>query len=243
MSRVRRVTVVVAGLVAVLAGATFASDSARRPRDADALLQSALRHLEDSTFDARRTAIGELEQACKLAPERPDLPLLLGRACIDAGQLDRGRQALARAAKLRPDDADVQLELAGSWRWDWLSSLESASFVHALECYLRAAKLAPERTEAWLGITALEIVSGKMTTARAAAIHAYESDPDGWAALLALGCASYWTGSLGVADSAFQMALDRAPESVRARFADVARLTTAGAPHEVSVASATTDPA
>ena len=193
MGRVRRVTVVVTGLVAMLAGATFASDSARQPRDADALLQSALRRLDDSTFDSRRTAIGELEQACKLAPERRICPSYSAGPAIDAGQLDRGRQALARAAKLRPDDADVQLELAGSWRWDWLSSLgapRSCTRSSAI-CARRSSRRSAPRPGS--GITALEIVSGKMTTTRAAAIHAYESDPDGWAALLALRCASYWT--------------------------------------------------
>lgn len=87
--------VLVAGLTYALIGTPDALDPARRDPPATA---------ED--------AIAQLEAQLRREPNRVDGWRLLARAYLEAGQLPKAREAMARALKLAPDEADLLVESA-----------------------------------------------------------------------------------------------------------------------------------
>ena len=215
-------------LVPTLATATPTDGVSPLPstREVDRLLAQADRHLALHTFDARRVAIGELERACSLEPDRADLEIKLARTYADAGFTKQSRLRFERALKLAPEDADARVGLGQAWRRDWLKYLERRSLDRAIEHFMAAGRQAPGRPEAWLMLSALEVEKGDLATARAAAEHALEADP-GRADCQLAGASLRWRqGDVSGADSMFRLAFTRLRRSVRDRFEDFAPLVT-----------------
>jgi GWxTD domain-containing protein len=197
-----------------------------RLSEADRLLHDAERHLTRHTFDARRVAIRELEQACALEPERVDLQLRLARTYADAGFTKQSRLRFERAMKIAPDNADARLGLGQAWRRDWLKYLERRSLDRAVEHFSACARLDPVRADAWLMLSALEVEKGDLTAARAAADHALASDHARADCLLAGASLRWRQGDVAGADSLFRLGFTRLRRSVRERFEDFAPLVT-----------------
>jgi tetratricopeptide (TPR) repeat protein len=221
-----------------LAGTT----APERKAAADSLYRHALDELGRGTVEARQSALKDLDRASHLDPGRGDVWLRLGSTCTESGQLARGRKCLERATRLSARDAEAFLALGAAWRWDWLSTLEGASFGAALRAYARAAELAPDRAEAWLGLATLQLARGTEESSMAAALGAYRAAPGSADALLAVACAAYRSGEMELSDSLFKVALTRLPTETRRRFEDPLPVEEA-APAEAADGSALPPPA
>ena len=197
-----------------------------REREADRLLADAERHLTLHTFDARRIALRELEQACALAPERADLQLKLAHTYADAGFTKLSRQRYERALQIAPDIADARMGLGMAWRRDWLKYLERRSLDRAMEHFASAARLDPHRVEAWLMLSALAVEKNDLVAALSASDHALEADRGRADAVLASASVHWRLGDVHAADSLFRLAFTRLRRSVRDRFEDFAPLVT-----------------
>ena len=195
-------------------------------READRLLANAEQRLTRHTFDSRRIAIHELEQACDLVPERADLQLKLARTYADAGFTKQSRLRYERALLIAPDNADARMGLGQAWRRDWLKYLERRSLDRAIEHFSACARLDPKRTDAWLMLSALLVERGDLTAARSAADHALEFDRSRADCQLAGASLRWRQGDVPGADSLFRLAFTRLRRSVRDRFEDFAPLVT-----------------
>ena len=194
--------------------------------EADRLAADAARRLTRHTFDARRVAIRELEQACDLAPQRADLQLVLARTYADAGFTKQSRMRYERALRIAPDNAEARLGLGHAWRRDWLKYLDRRSLDRAIEHFAACGRLDPQRVEAWLMLSALEVEKNDLAAARAAAERALEADRSRAECLLAGASLRWRQGDVSGADSLFRLAFTRLRRSVRERFEDFAPLVT-----------------
>jgi GWxTD domain-containing protein len=190
-------------------------------QDARALHDSALRHLAQGTFDSRRLAIGELEQATLEEPGNFDYELTLARAYFQAGYLKSARQRYQRVMGLVPDDASAHFGLGQVWRRDWLKFLDRASLANAIAQFSAAARLAPERSDAWVMLASLQMERGERVASRAAAAHALEDAPASPDAQLASAMTEFRNGEVARAESLFRVALSRMSREVRERFDDI----------------------
>ena len=208
-------------------GASPRPSSARAgQREADRLLADAEQRLTRHTFDSRRIAIRDLEQACDLAPERADLQLRLARTYADAGFTKLSRLRYERALDIAPDNADARMGLGQAWRRDWLKYLERRSLDRAIEHFAASVRLDPKRVDAWLMLSALEVEKGDLTAARAASDRALEVDRSRADCQLAGASLRWRQGDVPGADSLFRLAFTRLRRSVRERFEDFAPLVT-----------------
>jgi tetratricopeptide (TPR) repeat protein len=189
--------------------------------DADSLLRRAHARLASPDLDQRREGLADLESAARVAPDRPELWLELGRARHRLDRARESRDALARAAELAPEDARVQLELGRLWKWDWISSFDADSYRRAVAALERAASLGSRDEDVWLELTALALARGDPAAAAAAAGRAWRADPRGALPAVAEACAAYRVGILSLADSLFEVARERLPADLRRRFEDV----------------------
>jgi len=197
-----------------------------RPNEPDRLAAEAQLRLTRHTFDARRIALRELEQACALAPERADLELLLARTYAEAGFTKQSRLRFERALRIAPDNADARMGLGMAWRRDWLKYLERRSLDRAIEHFAAAGRLDPQRADAWLMLSTLEVEKGDLPAGRSAAERALDADRSRADCLLA-GASLHWRqGDVHGADSLFRLAFTRLRRSVRQRFEDFAPLVT-----------------
>jgi GWxTD domain-containing protein len=203
-----------------------AADPAALTSPADRLLGDAEKHLARHTFDARRVALRELEQACDLEPQRADLELKLAHTYADAGFTKLSRIRFERALRIAPDNADARLGLGYAWRRDWLKYLDRRSLDRAIEHFSASARLDPQRVDAWLMLSALEVEKGDLATARAASDHALDVDGSRADCQLAGASLRWRQGDVAGADSLFKLAFTRLRRSVRERFEDFAPLVT-----------------
>jgi tetratricopeptide (TPR) repeat protein len=195
-----------------------AADRAARARAADSLHHRALECLMLGTLDARRDAMGELEQASLLAPGDHTIWLDYGRLCLEVGQRKRGRDCYEHAQRAAPEDAEAYVVLGRAWTWEWLNSFDAEALSHAERSIERATRLDPGRAATWGMYSALLLSRGRMDPAERAALHGIAADPAAWDPLVALGCAAWRRGESARADSAFRAARARVPEALRERF-------------------------
>lgn len=200
--------------------------SLRRAEEAARLVAHARERLREPSINSRRVAIGDLEQAVRLAPARPEYQLLLARTYLQAGFLRSARECFARVAALAPDEPEARFGLARMWRRDYLKYLDSTSLVRALDQLDWATRLDPGNVPAWVMLASLRLEQGEPAAALAAARRACGEAPRAPEALAALGAARWRTGDPEGADSAFRAALPRLPQPVRERFDDLAPLAT-----------------
>src|SRR5262245_45485322 len=215
--------VVLAALPWLAPGAAVASSRTDR---AQALFEQALRHLRENTFDTRRQAIGELEQATLLTPGNPDFELTLARAYYQAGFVRLSRERYTRVTRLTPNDAEARFGLGQVWRRDWLKYLERTSLAQATANLRAAVALKPGYCEAWLLLVPLLVEEGNLEAAASAAAHAREADPERAEAMIADAYTSYRLGHVAHADSAFAAGIPRLRRSVRERYEDIAPVST-----------------
>jgi GWxTD domain-containing protein len=197
-----------------------------RASEADRLRADAERRLTRHSFDSRRIAIRELEQACLLEPDRAELQLQLARTYADAGFTMQSRLRYERALQLAPDNADARLGLGYAWRRDWLKYLDRRSLDRAIQLFASSARLDPKRVDAWLQVSALEVEKNDLVAARNASDRALEADGLRADCVLASASLHWRQGDVHAADSLFRIAFTRLRRSVRERFEDFAPLVT-----------------
>jgi len=214
------IALVAAGFaVAMLVPASSAAPS--RERQAERLVASARRHLDLDTFDDRRKAIHELEQATLLDTRHPEWDLLLARTYMRAGYLGLARHRFDKVRRMAPDQSDARFGLGQVWRYDWLKYLERSSRDQAIEQFRAAARLAPRRADASIMMVPLLVDRGDLPAAADAARAALAAEPNRLDAVLADAYVSYRLGRLARADSAFARAVPRLPRAIRERFEDI----------------------
>ncbi|MBI1798055.1 MAG: GWxTD domain-containing protein [Candidatus Eisenbacteria bacterium] len=218
--RVRCAAIITLLLLALPPAAARANPAAEAKR----LYESALDHLMLGTFDTRRAAIGELEQATLLAPANPEYEITLARTYLQAGYLKSARLRFDRVARLTPGDAATRYGLGLVWRRDWLKYVDAVSLDHAVENFSLAARLDTTMVDAWLMLTPLLIEQGRLTAAAAAAQHAAWARPDLPETQLALASAAYRGGDLPRAENLFTRAIPRLVREVRSHFDDISPL-------------------
>src|SRR5262245_19092667 len=197
-----------------------------RPSEADRLCADAERRLLKHTFDNRRIALRELEQATLLEPGRAEIVLQLARAYADAGFTKQSKLRYERALQLAPENPDALLGLGYAWRKDWLKYLERRSLDRAIELFAASVRMDPKRVDAWLQLSALEVEKSDLTAARNAAERALEVDGSRADCVLAGASLRWRQGDVHGADSLFRLAFTRLRRSVRERFEDFAPLVT-----------------
>ncbi|HTM58681.1 MAG TPA: tetratricopeptide repeat protein [Candidatus Udaeobacter sp.] len=208
-------------LVLMLMPAPRAAVAAGRHEEAAQLYDQAIRHLAQATFDTRRMALDELEQATLLDPGNAQYELTLARAYLQAGHLRSARTRFERVARITPEDAPTRFGLGVVWRRDWLKYLDRTSLDHAVENFSYAARLDASYVDAWLMLTPLLIEQGKLPAARAAARHALDQRPDVPETELAAAYTEFRSGEVERAESLFIRAIPRLRPDVRARFDDI----------------------
>lgn len=185
---------------------------------ADSLHRKALVEFAATARDVHRMALRHFEEASRLDPRRADLWLDFGRCCIEAGELQRGRNCFSRAASLLQDDAAAWSLLGSAWKKDWLLSLERSSLDQAGQCFERAAAAAPRDPELWASAAAIALLRGRTRDALHDAQAGRHADPADPAPLLLLGAALDRMGMLAWADSAFRAGRERVNPQVAGWF-------------------------
>jgi GWxTD domain-containing protein len=213
-------------LAALIGFGPGAASAASRTERAQGLFEQALRHLRENTFDTRRQAIGELEQATLITPGNPDYELTLARVYYQCGFVRLARERYTRVTQLTPNDADARFGLGQVWRRDWLKYLERTSLAHATANLRAAVALKPGDCEAWLLLVPLLVEEGNLEAASSAAVRAREADPQRPEAMIADAYTSYRLGRVAHADSAFAAGIPRLRRSVRDRYEDIAPVAT-----------------
>ena len=214
-------------LVLLLALALPAHAAAwRTTARAEAFYHSAQRRLQHSTFETRRSAIQDLEQATLLAPDNPVYHLALARLYLECGFNKYAQKAFERVVRIAPEDADSRLGLGQIWRRDYLKYLERPSLDRAIENDSIAAALRPGAADAWLSQVPLLLERNRLRPALTAAVAAVRADPRRADAVLALAEVEYRTGGLSEADSLFRLAIPRLPRLAREKFDDISPVAT-----------------
>jgi len=204
-----------------LGSATPARADGSRAEEARKLYESALEHLARGSFDSRRAAIGELEQATLIDPGNYEYQLTLAHAYYQAGFWRSARSRYQRVVSAMPDDPASHFGLGLVWRHDWLKFLDRVSLGYAVAQFSAAARLAPERADAWIMLASLQLERGDLAAARAAAAHGLEAQPGNLDAMLASAMTEFRSGEVARAESLYQVALPRMPRDVRERFDDI----------------------
>ena len=207
-------------ILAVLCGLASAAGAKPAPSP-DSLLARARARIARETIDDRRMALEDLRACTLLAPERVDCWLEMGRLRMKMQQPGEARRAFAHAAAIDSTAPEPYLELANASRWDWLENLADSTFLNAEDALRHAARLAPDRAEPWIGLSALALARGDSRVAAGAAMRAQNADPHSAAAVLAVACAAYRLGRLALADSLFEDARVRLPAPLAHRFDDI----------------------
>lgn len=221
--------------VLLLALGRGTSADERHPANAEEFYRRARERFTQSTVASRIAALDDFATAVDLDPKRPDIWIAYGRACRESGQTAKARSCFERASELRPADAEVWSELGSEWKDDWLLTTDRASLDQALECFERATKLTPDRAGPWCASSALSLLRGHPKDALRAAMRARRADPTGAEPLLVLASSFYRLSVLVYSDSAFRMARERMPESLRQRFDDASFLDSGANASESSV--------
>ncbi len=211
----------------LLAPASAPAAPGAAPPRAQVLFDRALAHLRRNTIDDRRFAIEALEEATRLAPGSATYEITLARIYYEAGFLRLARERFERVARLEPSDAQARIGLAQVWRRDWLKYLDQTSLARAVDQLSIAARLDPDRIDAWLTIVPLLVEQKKLEAAAAAAARAAEADPSRPEALIEEAYTAYRLGRVARADSLFAVAVPRLRRSVRELFDDIAPVATA----------------
>ena len=203
---------------------TRVAGAASRLAAADSLLAHSRTLLARGGVAERMAALRELEDASKMAPGRAEIWRELAQVCAATGRQEQSRRCLAKLEKLEPDDAEAHRYLGISWKWDWLSSFEPNSYIHAVQELTAAARLDAGDLESRVALAALGIASGKLDLAARASQSAILAAPDSPEAVLALACAAYRMGELARADSAFTRAIAGLPRDDAEHFQDLSPL-------------------
>lgn len=214
-------------VITIACPAAAAEPPARRAERAAALHARAIERLARNSFDERRMAARDLEQAELLDPANPAHPLALARLYYGMGHLRLARGRFEAAARLAPDDAAPRLGLGLVARREWLKFLDRSALALAVVHLRDAVSRDPGLTEAWLHLVPLLVESADLRAAAAAAARAVEADAERGEAPLAMAYVAYRRGEVERADSLFAAALPRLPREARARFDDIAPVATA----------------
>ncbi len=217
-------------LVMLLAGSLApparGETSEARRREALELARHAAVLLDRATWDTRRIARQDLEQAVLVDPDNADIQVLLGRFYESAMFWHDARARYAKMVRRFPADPDGPFGLARVWRHDWLKFGESASLDSALARLEEATALRGAGVKAWTMLAVLRVERTDSAGALAAARTAVALAPGDADALTALATARWLQGDAAGAESTFVEALPRLPVRARRRFEDIGPVAT-----------------
>ncbi len=211
-------------LLASTAWAAPAGVAERHAREARALVEKAVGHIERNDVNARQAAIEELEQATELEPDNVDYQLLLARCYYAAGYVRASMRRFERVVRLSPSDAAGHLGLGQVWRRDWLKFLDTTSLRRAIDEVAAAGRCDPSLVQAWLLLSSLRVEAHDTSGAAEAALRALDVAPSQPEAQLAVAATQWRLGHVAEADARFRLAIPRLPRNVRERFEDIAPL-------------------
>jgi len=166
------------------------------------LLQAEGRHLD---------AVPVLQQAQERAPDSVEVRRALGLSLLHLGHWPGAEEAYRAALKLRPEDAQLHLELATVY------ARSSEAPTRALAYAARAAELDGELTEAWTLLGDLLEDQGDLAGAEEAWRAALSAAPGDCATATNLGRRLLEEGRLPEAESLLDQCLERDPRFVPAR--------------------------
>ncbi len=208
---------------AIVPAAVAESGSATQAR---AHYDHALELIARGSFDTRRHAVTELEQATLLDPKNADYQLTLARTYYRIGFLKSARQRFEKVVRMAPKDATGRLGLGQVWKRDWLKYLDRTSLQRSIDHISMAARLAPKSADAWLLLVPLMVEIDDLRGAADAAQKGLLADPQRAEAQLAVGYTAYRMGYVARAESAYAAAFSKLPRSVREKLDDISPVAT-----------------
>jgi Flp pilus assembly protein TadD len=160
------------------------------------------------------TALPHLEEACRLAPARPNFLTTLGVAYIKAGRMTEAEASLRRAKTLKPDDVNVSNNLG-------IVLVRGGRFDEAAEVLRDLLELRPEFVAARNNLAIALAESGNLEDAEAQVRRALQRAPDYLDAYLTLAAILDRQERFEQEYDALRRAYDLAPErpDVRDRLA------------------------
>jgi GWxTD domain-containing protein len=216
-------------LTLALAAPAAAADgpvASRRAVESRELFARAQKRLAGHTIELRRMAIADLDRAARLAPEDPEIALLLARTLYAAGFVRQAMLQFQHVVELSPSDPVARFGLGQVWRRDWLKYVENASLGRAIAQLEAATSLDTTFVDAWLMLSSLRVEAHLTDAALAAAASAFAADSSRPETRLARASASWRVGDVELANHDFRIAIPLMRPSVRERFEDVAPLVT-----------------
>jgi len=197
-----------------------------RSEQAQILIQDARRRLAMGTFDERRIAMEQLEQALRLTRDDIALRDELGNVYLDRGLFPLATTMFQSVLKRSHRDAQALYGLGRVSQRDWLESGEFVTLLQAIHRFEVTTKAHPELCDAWTTLAALRLEKGDTDRAFDAATSALVTSPDCNEAQLSAAYLAYRTGHVMLADSMFRTVLPRLAPAARARFDDISPLVT-----------------
>jgi tetratricopeptide (TPR) repeat protein len=238
MSSMSRTTITfsLARLLALAAGLTFVQGCSRG-NSRQGYLESGNRYLTAGQF---AEAVIQYRNAVQKDPRAGDAHAKLAEALLGTGDLANGLREYVRAADLLPDDFALQVKtgnlllLAGRFddakaraekvlaknKGDVSAQLLMANSLAGLKDLEAAVtqieealRVAPDRSETYANLGALELSRGKRDSAEQAFKRAVELQPNSISAHLALGTFYWLTGRLDAAEESLKCALQLDPRN------------------------------
>ena len=195
-----------------------------RSQRAHGLVQDAKRRLALGTFEERRIAMEQLEQALRLVPDEVALRIELGHVYLERGLLHAATKTFQRALRQSPGNVEALFGLGRVSQRDWLDSGNFGTLLQAIHRFEATTKAHPGFCEAWTTLAALRLEKGDPDGAFDAAMSALATTPERWEAQLSAAYLAYRTGHVTLADSLFHVALPHLQPEFQARFADISPL-------------------
>src|SRR5262245_31057500 len=195
-----------------------------RSQQARALIQDAKRRLAIGTFDERRIAMGQLEQALRLMPNDGALRIELGQVYLERGLLHLATKTFQRVLSQSPANAEALFGLGRVSQRDWLDSGNFGTLLQAIRRFEATTKARAKFCEAWTNLAALRLEKGDPDAAYDAAMSALATTPERWEAQLSAAYLAYRTGHVTFGDSLFRVVLPRLKPELQVRFDDIGPL-------------------
>jgi len=202
---VRRIATILIAVLLTAVAAPIAGAATHEAR-AEALYQRALQRYSVASVDSQTAALADLEEATRLAPQRRDVLLTLGKKYLEMGRVERARSCLTRLARLGSDDFDTWYTLGMAWKQDWLHTIERSSLDEASHCLERATKVSPHNVEGWTAAASIALLRGRPRDAVLESARGCGVDPQSSEPALILAAGLYRLGAVAAADSVFRAA-------------------------------------
>ncbi len=209
-------------LLAFVATPVAAGDA--RLERADQLFSTARRRFAEGTHEQRQFAFGELEEAARLAPERPEIALTLARLDLEAGFVARARHVALHVVRRDSTCSDAWRLLGEAEARGWLLDPDPDTRDRAIGDYMRAASLAQQDSRTYARMVPLLLDAGEPVLARQAAELGSQFARGDPVADVMRAEVEQEQGELVAADRDFREAIPRLPREWREHYDDLRTL-------------------